>query len=425
MNISSPRSPGTPDTVPSETRSGYRALLTAFVVLAVAFSFGLYSLPVFYPVLLARDGWTRAEAAAGGSIVLLLIGVLGPLMGRLGDAWSPKRVLLAGMAVSVGALTLLSTANGLPEFYAFCAILGVGIAASSLVPASMLVAPWFQGRRGLAVGIINAGVGVGGFLAPNLTDSLIESQGIGGAFRGLALCLSIPLLVVLLLAPGKGAYRRDSRQGDSSIPVRDVLRMSLFWGFGSAMFFLAHTLTGVQQHLALYLTGQGISASQAAFALSVLLGSSAFGKVMGGWLADRASARVSLGVAGLCLMVALGGLLVIDPGSPLLLGSVMIFGLGFGGVFNAPPLIAFECFGTRGVGTILGMFMTFFGLGTSSGGLVAGYLADSFGGYQAPFLWDLTSCGIALALLGSVAARAEIGLGGRGQGKATSVSPAA
>jgi len=38
-------------------------------------------------------------------------------------------------------------------------------------------------------------------------------------------------------------------------------------------------------------------------------------------------------------------------------------------VYNAPPLIAFEHFGIEKVGTILGLFMMFFGVGTSSGGL--------------------------------------------------------
>jgi len=75
------------------------------------------------------------------------------------------------------------------------------------------------------------------------------------------------------------------------------------------------------------------------------------------------------------------------------------FGLGYGGVFNAPPLIAFEFFGTDGVGLILGLFMLFFGLGTSSGGLVAGYLADAAHSYGRAFAWDLASSLIGLGLL--------------------------
>jgi MFS family permease len=179
--------------------------------------------------------------------------------------------------------------------------------------------------------------------------------------------------------------------------------MPMFWTFGFALFFAAHTLTGIQQHLALYLTGHGIDATSAAFALSVLLGASAFGKVAGGWVADKYSARASLLLSTVCLVAAIGGLLLVDPASGLVYACAATFGLGYGGVFNAPPLIAFEFFGTKGVGTILGMFMMFFGLGTSSGGLVSGYIFDQTRTYTASFTVDMISSAVGFALLAAVA----------------------
>src|SRR5919197_1131594 len=80
-------------------RQAFPVLLAAFTILFVAFSFGLFSLPVFYPVLTKAFGWNRAQAAGGGSIVLLLIGVLGPLIGKLADRFTPKAIALAGMCV--------------------------------------------------------------------------------------------------------------------------------------------------------------------------------------------------------------------------------------------------------------------------------------------------------------------------------------
>jgi MFS family permease len=80
-------------------------------------------------------------------------------------------------------------------------------------------------------------------------------------------------------------------------------------------------------------------------------------------------------------------------------GVAVIFGLGFGGTFNAPPMIVFEYFGTRQVGTVLGLFLVFFGLGTSSGGVLAGYLFDRTHRYLVPFTLDLALSGAALLLL--------------------------
>ena len=376
-------------------------LLAAFIILFVAFSFGLFSLPVFYPVLTVAFKWSRAQAAGGGSIVLLLIGILGPIVGRLADKYTAKVVALAGMGVCALGLVLLSRTTSLLEFYLYCTVLGIGTSAVSLVPTSILIAPWFSNQRGLAIGVINAGVGVGGFVAPNLTRSLIQQYTFSGAFLGLAACMAIPFLATLALVRSASPnstkpVHADPRLGHVGAAV---LSMPIFWVFGFSLFFAAHTLTGIQQHLALYLTGQGATATKAAFALSLLLGASTLGKVGGGWLADRYSTRVSMLASIVCLAAAIGGLLTLDPGSDLIYLAAAVFGVGYGGVFNAPPLFAFEYFGTERVGSILGFFIMFFGLGTSSGGLVAGYLYDVTQTYVASFTFDLASCSVAFVLL--------------------------
>jgi OFA family oxalate/formate antiporter-like MFS transporter len=172
-----------------------------------------------------------------------------------------------------------------------------------------------------------------------------------------------------------------------------------------SVFFAAHTQTGIQENLTLYLTGQGVSSTNAAFALSVLLGASAFGKLLGGAVADRFSTRVSLLMSNLWLVLGIAGLFAVDPRSSVIYAIAALFGLGFGGIFNAPSLIAFEYFGTEKVGTILGSFMMFFGLGTSSGSLLAGAIYDQTHRYTAAFTVDLLSCFLAFVLLFAVGRR--------------------
>ena len=377
--------------------AGWQVLAASFTILMVAFSFALFSLPIFYPFLRKTYGWNAAQASAGGSIVLLLIGVLGPVIGKLSDRFTPKKVLLTGMCIGAAALLLLSTIAGLPQYYAYCVLFGIGTAAVSLVPTSMLIAPWFSTKRGLAVGVINAGVGVAGFIAPNLTRKLIQDWSMSYAFVALAVLMAIPFVVTLILV--RGANPAPSTGQDHSMSkAGDVIKTPMLWMFGLGLFFAAHTLTGIQQHLALYMTGHGVTARNAAFALSMLLGASAIGKVGGGAIADRYSARVSLLWSIVCLALGIGGLLAVEPTSGLVYGSAAMFGLGYGGVFNAPPLIAFEHFGTQRVGTILGLFMMFFGVGTSSGGLVAGMIFDRTHNYANAFSVDLLSCGIGFLL---------------------------
>jgi MFS family permease len=369
-------------------------LLVAFTILTVAFSW-VFSVPVFYGGFIRKFGWTHAEAVAGGSIVLLLIGLLGPLVGRAADRFSPKAVVLVGLTVSAGALALLSTTTNLAEFLSYCVLLGIGSASVSLVPCSMLIAPWFARSRGLAVGVINSGVGLGGLFAPNLTRAMIERRGASGAFLALAASVSVPFLLTLLLV------RRQTPHSTQAAPPSAIAfaKTPIFWMLGVGLFFAAHTLTGVQQSLILYLTGQGVAAAAATLAYSVLLGASAPGKLLGGLLSDRFSARVSLLASILCLVAGITGLLLSDPKAALILVIAGIFGLGYGGVFNAPSIIAFESVGTQGVGTILGLFMMFFGLGTSSGGLLAGAIYDQTHRYAVSFSVDLASCAVGFVLL--------------------------
>lgn len=387
-----------------ESVAGWQVLAASFTILMVAFSFALFSLPIFYPFLRKTYAWNAAQASAGGSIVLLLIGVLGPFIGRLTDRFTPKKVLLTGMCISAGSLVLLSTIAGLTQYYLFSALLGIGTAAVSLVPTSMLIAPWFSTKRGLAVGLINAGVGVAGFIAPNLTRKLIQTFSMSYAFVALAVLMAIPFVVTLILVRGSNVSPSASQPGratprHSFSKAGEIIKTPMFWMFGFGLFFAAHTLTGIQQHLALYMTGHGVTPTNAAFALSMLLGASAVGKIGGGAIADKYSSRVSLLWSIVCLAAGIAGLLAVEPASTLVYWSAAMFGLGYGGVFNAPPLIAFEHFGTERVGTILGLFMMFFGVGTSSGGLVAGMIFDRTHNYANSFSVDLVSCGIGFLLL--------------------------
>jgi MFS family permease len=387
---------------PSAVRR-WLALFASFCILAVAFSFGLFSLPAFYPVLIRQFGWSHAAAAAGGSIVLLLIGTFSPVVGWLLDRYSPKAVLLGGVVIVALALALLSQAQSLQAYYAFCLLLGVGTSAVSILPNSILIAPWFRRGRASAVGLINAGIGMGG-IAPALATSQFDRRGIGGTFLFLAAWMAIPFLLTLLAVPSSGSQPAPARQSPVREAVRapaisSLLRMPLFWIFGLSVFFAAHSMVAVQQNLILYLRGQHVGAAQAARALTIAIWSSAPGKVISGAIADRFSARQAVMFSVLCVGIGIATLLGTEPGSDLIFLFAVIFGLGYGGIFNATPAIVFEYFGTGGVGAVMGLFLVFFGLGTSSGGLLAGYLFDRTHRYAVPFTLDLALAGAALVLL--------------------------
>ena len=379
---------------------GWLTLFSSFCTLAVAFSFGLFSLPVFYPALVKAFGWNRASVAGGGSIVLLLIGVMSPAVGWLADKYSPKAVVLGGMCLGAVSLILLSFTRSLGQYYSFCVLLGFGTSAVSILPNSLLVAPWFASRRGIAVGFVNAGIGLGG-IAPLVATAQIRERGIAGAFVFLACCLAVPFLLILTVRRPRANSPREVHQGPGSTAptAGQLLRMPMFWIFGISLFFAAHSMLAIQQHLVLYLTGQGVAAPRAALVLSIAIWSSAIGKLLSGATADRFSARVAMMLSVLYVGLGVAGVLATAPASNLIFLVAVIFGFGYGGIFNASPTIIFEYFGTRKVGAVMGLLLVFFGLGTSSGGLLAGYLFDQSHRYAVPFTLDLALACAGLLLL--------------------------
>src|SRR5580698_5805952 len=210
------------------TLRGWLNLATSFVILTVAFAFGLFCWPALYRPLMRAYGWTFAQANAGGSIVLFLIGIVSPFVGTLVDKFKPKRVILGGTFIIAVALALLSTIDSRPQYYAFCFLLGIGASAVSILPTSILIGPFFSRWRGLAVGFINAGIGLGGFIAPRLATAQIAQRGIPGAFLVLAACMAIPFVLTLVVVDNNTT--RASQSPSVRVPtLPELARMPMFW----------------------------------------------------------------------------------------------------------------------------------------------------------------------------------------------------
>jgi MFS family permease len=376
------------------------ALLTSFVVLTVAFAFGLFCWPAVYRPLVRSFHWSFASANAGGAIALLMIGLLSPFVGSLVDKFRPKPVILGGTVLVAAALALLSTIQSLGQYYAYCALLGIGASAVSILPTSILIGPAFSQRRGLAVGVINAGIGLGGYIAPRLATAEIAKRGIPGMFLVLAACMAIPLVLTLALVRNREVRVPAATVASRSPSAGELARMPMFWIYGLGLFFTAHAMLGVQQNLISYLTGAKVTPADAASVLAIALAAAAPGKLISGWLADRASARAGMIFSVVCVALGIVALLNTPPQSRTpLYALAVVFGMGYGGIFNATPTIVFEYFGTHRVGNAMGLFYVFFGLGTASGGELAGYIFDETHRWASSFSVDLALACVALLLV--------------------------
>jgi hypothetical protein len=112
----------------------------------------------------------------------------GTVLGRMMDRWSIRRVALPGLVVYSICLSFVGASPA--SFWIFTLILALAEMTSAIqtpLGYTTAISAWFDRRRGLALGIAMAGVGLGGSIIPQLANALIELIGWRGAYASLAL----------------------------------------------------------------------------------------------------------------------------------------------------------------------------------------------------------------------------------------------
>ena len=123
---------------------GYWILLVGFLCQVVMNGFAPYAFSLYVLPLDTEFGWSRATIMTGNLMLSLIMGFASPFVGRVIYKWGAKWVIAAGaLALGIG-FSLLSLTQALWQFYVFYAIVGLGSAATGVVPTSMVVANWFK-----------------------------------------------------------------------------------------------------------------------------------------------------------------------------------------------------------------------------------------------------------------------------------------
>lgn len=389
----------------------------ASVFLAQAITYGVYySFSVFFVAMVEEFGWSRAATAGVFSLLVLVIGLTGVVVGALIDRLGPSRVVPSGAILLTLGLLATSQLSDLWQFYLFFGVVaGLGISTSGWVPCVTVVSRWFSNRRGLAIGIASAGIGLGIVAMVPISQYLISSFGWRSAYlilAGLSLVGIAPHAALLQLGrPEQLGLKPDGRAAEvSATPSTKIARKrelvvvdrkwaSYPWTISSALrtarfwLLLANLLLSVLTnqmlwvHQVAYLVDTGydkmLAASVAGFAGLVSMP----GKIFWGMVADRLGRELTftLGIATMLLAI---GLLVLT-GFVQAVWLVVVFAVTFalGYAINAPltPSAAADIFAGRRFGSIYGLLNVGMGLGGAFGAWLAGYVFDVTGSYVVAF----------------------------------------
>jgi len=362
---------------------------------------------VFYVAILDTFGWGRAETALIFSAAALIYTVGSPISGYLFDKFGPRRLFtLAAVLIALG-LVGCSRATEIWQFALFYAILiASGTALTGFVPNLALVSRWFDRRRATAVGIAQMGTRDSFLLIP-LIQLAISGFGYQNAYLILlvaVIIINIPLAQFLrarpqdigLLPDGEAGDDRgkkpDSSETDDRIVNREwaatewtltkAVKRYQFWAFFMQLIGGGFVFIALINHFVAMLIDVGFTAEFAANVLAVYAITSMLGRSLG-FVSDIIGREVTTTLCATMMFLSLPILLITkDTSAPWLL-YVFIFFFGLGGGMNSPSFTsaAADLFQGKRFGTIFGTANMGFGLSSSIGTFLYGYIYDVKGAY--------------------------------------------
>lgn len=391
---------------------GWYIITAGTLLLATCFGVS-YSFSVYFSSLQVEFSWNRAATSGAFSLYLLLVGFFSIVCGRAVDRYGPKPVVLIMGVISGISLILTSRVQTLWQLYfTFSVLLAVGTGGMYIIVMST-ASRWFYRKRAFAMGILTAGASLGGVVMAPVSAWLI------GAYQWRTAYVLTGILAWVLIIPGALVLKQEPSEigagpdGDPRFTVKPAadskkpaafsivgaIRSSSFWHLNQVWFWFSFCLYMVITHIVPCAQDSGLKPMQAAALISIFTAVSAVSSLAGGMLADRVNKCKLIAVLTMAMALCMVLLAAADQPWMIYLFAV-VFGIAYGG--GAPPVVAVvtEVFGTAKVGTMMGILMISWGLGSAAGPYLAGWVFDHTGSYRWAFI--TAAAGLQLATFSSL-----------------------
>jgi sugar phosphate permease len=385
---------------------GWYIVAACFLVNFIVFGLSVNTFTVYVKPIEADLGWSRKAISGAVAIGALTMGMAAPFVGGLIDRMGARRVMAAGATVIGSVALLLSKAQSLPYFLALNALGGVGQAAATVIPISLVISNWFNVKRGRALGLAMTGTGLGGMLMVPVVTWIVVNWGWRTSYfvGGCIILLVVPLNLLLIrtrpaekgLLPDGGIVSESYPEEVNGLTVQEAMRTRSFWLIGFMMLLYGMAWSGIAVHLMAYLTDVGHSERVASLVVGIMLGLTVGGKIAMGWVADYWGIR--LAVALTFGMVISGIFLLMGANATVMAYAfAVVYGFAVGAPLLINPAITAQCMGLRHFGTLFGILTLFATPGLAMGPILIGAIYDSTGSYISGFVLS-----IALVLLGGL-----------------------
>ena len=377
---------------------------------------------LFFPPILSEFGWDRGVTAGAFSFGFIVSAFMSPLIGRLMDRAGPRAVMELGVVLMASGLLLAPLTRQPWHFYLTIGVpVGAGSVCLGYSGFSLFLPNWFIRRRGLAMGIAFAGVGVGSVTLLPWVQYMIEHSGWRAACATLGLVMLVVLVPINLLlrkrpedigleADGDTVHAAASAKAVSNIldpawaatdwTLPRAVRTARFWWICLGYFCGLYIWYAVQVHQTKFLLDIGFSPSLAVWALGLVSLLGIPGQIALGHLSDRIGREAIWAIASFGFAICFACLIALKYEPSLVLVYLMVFtqgALGYG-LTSIMGAVVLEIFQGKHYGSIFGSIMLAALAGGAAGPWVTGLVHDVTGSYTIAF-----AIGIGMSLLSAIA----------------------
>lgn len=381
--------------------AGWTVLLGCWLV-TVANGALFWMFGIFFKPLTEHFGWSRAELSLVNTSFLLAYAPGAILWGRIADRIGPRQVLwAASLLVLVGYLGS-SRVDSRTPLIIFYALVGLGTSATLGLPVAT-VQRWFLKWRGLMLGFVASGTGIGSLIFAPLANRLIQGYDWRTAYVVLGIALGLLLATgasLMLHSPerkGLAPYGGRSpdptpsptlNQAQHGFRTREALRTKAFWGLGTLHVLSLMPTLFFTTHLVPYATDKGISAAAAAQGLGLMGAVGVLGRLLTGAAADRIGWMRGVAIANFMTALATLGLLFANT-TWMFYVFMVVFGLFNWGNLSLLSGAVSMFFGTVALGELLGYTLAISVVSGSVSPVMGGLIFDWTGSYVIFFLFAL------------------------------------
>jgi len=404
--------------LPNKIFYGWWVLLGLFLAYGASNGILINTLPLLYPDLIQEFGWNEKEVTRPAAIFFVVSGFAVLFVGFLSDRFSPGRLLLVGLISLVICLAAYAAITSYWQMMTVYVAFAIALALGGVLPSMVILTRWFQGSRGLAVGIFLMSSSLGGAVLPLVIRTTLVEDGWREVLILLAIIgfvfMVLPIIALVKDHPRDKGTSQDGGQfegGDDTaqteghgsvdvLSIHDAVRMPIFYLVALATGAMWFCIVGVVTHQSIYLAQDlGMDTSNLAFVFSAFFFSAFIGKLLFGWLSDYFDKIRIMLVATINLGIGLVILRGVDSGALwTVYAYALIYGIGFSGTYTTIQLVIAELFAGPAYGRILGVFSLIDTLCGATGIEVLGAIRVARGSYLPAI--DLMIALIVIAAIG-------------------------